>query len=388
VIQANPELKWATDAIAAKLASETIGARVGLGDKLGGVEALQPPGVETGFVQRFENGAIYYTRDTQAHLVTGDIATKYEQLGGPTWMIQPGNVPDLGYPTADTKPALNNSGTVCDFQHGSVYWNSRTGPMLVHEVLKPAYEAAGWEAGVLGFPTQDTYGWRTFNPSDSNLLWGLFENGCIASTNSGPPIMCGNLDLAIITADTLKGLVRHMADQLVHRKRTDVGLHPQIDIVGVSDWQPKIDSSGRRVVTYRLYGFKTGAVKDTNVTVIVKVQFDWKAESIIDQATQTLVAVFPEVPQIESATTILGIPVAVGSQDFGIDAGDSIDVADVLVEAPGQQPAVRVVLDMLVTTAGDLQFFTNPYGLTGKGGNFGPEAQKKLDDQIATLMSS
>lgn len=72
--------------------------------------------------------------------------------------------------------------------------------MVIHEVLMPAFQAAGLEAGVLGFPTRDTRASRTSDPRDSRLSWSLFENGCIASSPTGPPLTCGPGDTATISA--------------------------------------------------------------------------------------------------------------------------------------------------------------------------------------------
>jgi hypothetical protein len=116
------------------------------------------------------------------------------------------------------------------------------------------------------------------------------------------------------------------------------------------------------------------------------IQFDWKPEStFIDAGVQTLEARFPQFPNVDNpgveSVTEVGIPFAFGSQDFGV--GDSIDVAPIPVALPG----VRVILDIVLTPAGDLQFFTNPFGLS-TGGAFGPELQQQLDQQVAALIMS
>ena len=48
-------------------------------------------------------------------------------------------------------------------------------------------------------------------------------------------------------------------------------------------------------------------------------------------------------------------------------------------------PHLRVILDMLVSADGGIEFSLNPYGL-GSGGSFGPEVQKQIDAQISTLL--
>jgi hypothetical protein len=67
---------------------------------------------------------------------------------------------------------------------------------------------------------------------------------------------------------------------------------------------------------------------------------------------------------------------------------DSIEIGVVPVDLPGARPPVRVILDILVTPTGDLQFFTNPMGASGTGGDFGPVVQQQLDAKVAGLMAS
>ena len=385
-----PTVQWAHDAIAAKAAE----AAARLGIATGSVELIQPANTNSGYVQRFESGAVYYTEDTGAHEVNGEIAAKYERLGGPSWSGKGlGTLTPIGYPVTDEQD-LSDNGKVSHFQHGSIYWHARTGPMAVHDVLKPGYQAAGFEAGALGFPTRDTHQWQPGNPANSHLSWGLFENGCIATTPNGLPIVCGPGSTATVSADTLKTLVRHIADNKVHEHDINVGLQPDVDIVNVSDWQSGLDESGRRMITYRLYAFKdTGVLlPDVHIRILVKIQFDWKRDdlSLFDGSVQTLVARLPQTPGVDNpgieTATEAGIPVAFGSQDFGVN--DSLELGAIPVDSPGVQPPVRAVLDMIVTPAGDLQLFTNPSGLFGTGGDLGPEVQQRLDAKVADLLAS
>lgn len=378
----DPLVRFANEAIAAKAAEK---ASV-LGGAIGGKELIEPANANRGVRQRFQGGVVYFSLETGAHEVHGEIGAKYERLGGPTWSAGSVNLTSLGYPVSDEKDA--HDGRVSDFEHGSIYWHPRTGPMAIHEVLMPAYQAAGLEASSLGFPTRDTHALRTFDPTQSRLAWSLFENGCIASNPAGPPLTCGPPDTAMISAGDLKNLIRHVADKNVHSKDVNIGLEAQVDIVSVSDWQHDIDSSGQRMITYRLHAFKDNGpvLPDAKITILMTIQFDWKPEStFIDAGVQTLEARFPQFPNVDNpgveSVTEVGIPFAFGSQDFGV--GDSIDVAPIPVALPG----VRVILDIVLTPAGDLQFFTNPFGLS-TGGAFGPELQQQLDQQVAALLMS
>ena len=375
----NPQVQWAKDAIAAK-ANE---AKAVLGNATSGVQPVEPANTDSGWVQHFEFGAVYFTEGVGAHEVNGEIAIKYDKLGGPSWAGALGNLKPLGYPISDEHDA--GDGRVSDFQHGSIFWHKRTGPMLVHEVLRPAYDAAGTQSGALGFPTRDTHVWQPADPSKSHLVWVLFENGCIASKPDGNSVSCGPNDIATIPADTLKTLVHHLADKLIHQQDINVGLQPQIDIESVSDWQHSIDASGRRIITYRLYSFKDMGLllPDVNVRIALEVQFDWKnVPSFTDDPAPTLIAVFPTPPVTESRD-IDGVPIATGSVAY--DIGDSVDVSAIPVDLPPGE--TRVILDIIVSPAGDLQFFTNPFGFAA-GGSFGQAAQQQIDQKVGELLNS
>jgi hypothetical protein len=377
-----PQRKLAGDAITAKAKEK----KAVLGEATGSLETIEVFGGDTGFVQRFQFGAVYYTLGTGAHEVNGDISAKYDLLGGPRWNGNAKLTP-LGFPVSDERDALDRVGKVSDFQHGSIYWHPRTGPMLVHEVLNNAYQKAGGEIGSLGFPTRDTHAWKPIDPRQSHLVWGLFEAGCIASNLSDQPKICGSPDTATITADDLKTLVRHFIDKAVHKNDVNIGLQPEIDIIHVSDWQKGLEESLRRKVTYRLFPFKDmGLVlPDVKMTLEVDIQFDWEKEpSLYEGPSQTLIAVLPDPPVVPDVT-ILGIPLAHGYA-YPVDATMYV-VSAVPVDLPGSEGVVRVILDMIVTPAGGLQFFTNPYGL-GPGGSFGPKVQQEIDDHIGELLRS
>src|SRR5262245_24569551 len=98
--------------------------------------------VGVGFVQQLEHGAVYYSIHTGAHEVEGAIGVTYRRMGGPNGPGQV-NLLALGYPTTDETVALDGEGRISDFEHGSIYWHERTGPTIVHEAIKGAYEGAG-----------------------------------------------------------------------------------------------------------------------------------------------------------------------------------------------------------------------------------------------------
>jgi uncharacterized protein with LGFP repeats len=75
------------------------------------------PGVLGARMNTFENGVIYYSGATGAHVVAAGFFTAYQQAGGPTGA--------LGLPTSDEMPKINEA--VMNFQHGYIQWDAATG---------------------------------------------------------------------------------------------------------------------------------------------------------------------------------------------------------------------------------------------------------------------
>jgi hypothetical protein len=376
IVEPSPILA-AIEAINAKVAT-LAGA---LGNTIGEItEIVPPPNGVRGWVQLLDTGAVYFSAQTGAHEVHGDIYRKYKFLG-PNWTGPVGDLLALGYPITDERPARGPVGRVSDFQHGSIYWHPRTGPMLVHEILNEAYQASGGETGPLGYPTADTHRWKTANPLEVHLAWGIFEKGAIASNLAGQAQLCGPLDMATVSKDDLKTLVRKQADKSVHAQDINVGLQPEIDISNVSDWQFGFPASGGRIITYTLHAFKdTGLVlPDVNFTVEIGVQFGFTSEpSFVDPSAQTLIAT-TNGADVEGVTFWF-IPIAHGSQE--VVGPSTYALGSVPMELPNQDPPVRVILDVIVSEGGDLTFLTNPIG----AGNFGPIVQQKLDAMVSALL--
>ncbi|WP_459954918.1 alpha/beta hydrolase-fold protein [Nocardia sp. IFM 10818] len=100
-----------------------------------------------GVVQGFENGPMYFSPKTGAHLLQGLILGKYAQLGFE-------NSP-FGFP-ASGEQAVKDLGRFVKFEGGNIYWSPlsgswgvRTGPIM------DAWGVLGFENGVLGFPIGD-----------------------------------------------------------------------------------------------------------------------------------------------------------------------------------------------------------------------------------------
>ena len=108
--------------------------------------------VGAGYGQKFTEGQIFYTADTGAHLIYGDILNKYQSLGGP-------GESDLGFPTIDEVAGLAGPDTrVSTFSatdKPAIFWTPDTGAWVVRGALNAAWDKLGGSSGTLGVPIED-----------------------------------------------------------------------------------------------------------------------------------------------------------------------------------------------------------------------------------------
>jgi hypothetical protein len=88
--------------------------------------------------------SIYWSPQTGAHLVRGEIRKTWGKLG---WEQQ-----FLGFPTTDEKTTPDKKGRYTHFQGGSIYWFPGIGAVPVHGRIREAWAEQGWERGKLGYP--------------------------------------------------------------------------------------------------------------------------------------------------------------------------------------------------------------------------------------------
>ncbi|WP_157360966.1 hypothetical protein [Arthrobacter sp. EPSL27] len=101
----------------------------------------------SGCVQRFEKGAIHWSEATGAHATQADIAAKWATLN---W--ESGR---LGYPVSEQVCTLKNGGCVQRFEGGAVHWSKTTGAFATWAAIAARWAALNWEAGRLGYPVSD-----------------------------------------------------------------------------------------------------------------------------------------------------------------------------------------------------------------------------------------
>jgi hypothetical protein len=103
-----------------------------------------------GYFSRFEHGSILWSPTTGAASIRGAFADHFAELGYESGL--------LGYPTADQVRLPDGRGQAQTFQHGVQYWTPETGAHEVHGSILAAWAAEKWEAGILGYPTSDEWG--------------------------------------------------------------------------------------------------------------------------------------------------------------------------------------------------------------------------------------
>ena len=111
-------------------------------------EAVDVPG---GAEQGYQGGAIYYSKDTGAHVMYGVILERYRALGGPG--------SDLGFPKNDESDAGDGTGRFNDFSApggAAIYWTPQWGASVIKGRVLDAWKQSGGVTGPFTYPTADT----------------------------------------------------------------------------------------------------------------------------------------------------------------------------------------------------------------------------------------
>lgn len=91
--------------------------------------------------------SIYWTPETGAHILHGGIRTKWASMGWERSL--------LGYPVTDELPTPDGRGWYNHFQGGAIYWTEETGAHEVHGDIYNKWASLSWERSFLGYPTTD-----------------------------------------------------------------------------------------------------------------------------------------------------------------------------------------------------------------------------------------
>jgi uncharacterized protein with LGFP repeats len=129
-------------------------ARRAAGGALGPLGAAQGPPYpigRDGLGQNFAGGKIFYSPDTGANVVTGQVLAKYESVGGPGG--------DLGFPTtSEVDGGLAPESRMSSFAAEDkpvIFWTPDYGAVIVRGAMNAAWQKLGGATGTLGAPMAD-----------------------------------------------------------------------------------------------------------------------------------------------------------------------------------------------------------------------------------------
>ncbi|MBM7566101.1 LGFP repeat-containing protein [Paenibacillus sacheonensis] len=357
-----------------------------------GALASQPAGklrsAGGGFVQRYADCDIYYTPETGAHEVHGEIRNKYLAVNGPVL---------LGLPTTDESICPDGIGRFNHFQKSaSIYWTPRTGPFYLMGSVRFRWASEGWETGRLGYPVTDQYSLTGLYPPEDNpdMHWSKFENGMVFAHGSEALVaLAAEVSESQVRDAIYKTFDRKMKTKTVALGLISVEIRPGlygVDAAGVGDWSYGFWSSVPRTLKLRVRGFVSlPVVSDPTWEVEVDLRFvttsplesftypqyktvlaalqRWSvrvhgvlADTIRDEIVTALTDAFQSTPTSLGSLVLGDLPTGVSQRGTG-----KIDVLDIMLAADGS-----------------LQIFVNP--LPDLEGRFRKLiAQSKLDSLIA-----
>jgi uncharacterized protein with LGFP repeats len=124
---------------------------------------------DTGMGQDFVNGTIFYSPDTGANVVTGQVLEKYKSVGGPDG--------DLGFPiSSEQDGGLAPASRLSAFAAADkpvIFWTPDHGAVIVRGAINAGWDKLGGATGDLGAPVAD-------QTQDGAVVTQRFSGGAIS----------------------------------------------------------------------------------------------------------------------------------------------------------------------------------------------------------------
>jgi uncharacterized protein with LGFP repeats len=165
-----------------------------------------------GRTQKFQGGVVYASA-AGAFAVTGDIRAEYVRSGSKSG--------ELGWPTGGVVASPDaGGGLVQQFSGGTIYAGAATRAVTVTGEVRDAYLELGAQAGVLGWPRGDA------DPVSSNGggVVQTFQGGAIYSSRYGAFGVAGELRTAYLAAGSRTGVLGWPRDNAVRTADSGGGL--------------------------------------------------------------------------------------------------------------------------------------------------------------------
>ncbi len=105
---------------------------------------------QIGLRQLFERGEMYWSPETDAHEVHGDILGSYLAIGGANPPVNADQL-DFGFPITDELHLLGG-GARSDFERGSIFWKDGIGARPTYGPVRDKYFERGGDQSPLGYP--------------------------------------------------------------------------------------------------------------------------------------------------------------------------------------------------------------------------------------------
>jgi hypothetical protein len=155
---------------------------------------------DTGVAQHFQNGGLYYAPWTGPRVLTGPIWNAY--------LAQGAESSPLGLPVSAAPFTTSDNGTAVHFHHGGIYYAPWTGPRVLTGPIWDAYLAQGAESSPLGLPVSAA---PAVTPSGSVVQ---FQNGTMYWTpGTGVDVVMGQ-GSAVAADGSLKSAVANALDEI------------------------------------------------------------------------------------------------------------------------------------------------------------------------------